>query len=123
MGIQCQSFAHREYRRCIFVYLAMAKVACLDCARLKVTCAACVVRKLRRQRRRPAKIEFECMPYLTVTAMSAEGARAFIGGEFFKVQCVGQSTHPRDRFGARTYRLFRTANDWNEYLQNWKNEA
>jgi hypothetical protein len=63
------------------------------------------------------KIEFERVPYLTCTAMSAKSAEAFLGGEFFKVVCVGQARSDKYRFGARTYRLFKTVEDWNRYLK------
>ena len=66
------------------------------------------------------KIEYERIPYLLVTAMSAQGARDFFGGSWFKTLCVGQDTSPGNKFGARTYKLFRTEADWLEYQKNWK---
>jgi hypothetical protein len=69
------------------------------------------------------KIEFERIPYLLVTAMSAQGARDFFGGSWFKTLCVGQDTTPGKKFGARTYKLFRTEADWLEYQKNWKEKG
>lgn len=60
-------------------------------------------------------VEFERIPYLTVVAMSPDGAREFFGGSFFKVVSLGQALGPRWRFGAREYRLFRTEADWRQY--------
>lgn len=66
------------------------------------------------------KLEFERVPYLLVTAMNAQDARDFFGGPFFKTLCVGQDTGRGKKFGARTYKLFRTEADWREYQKNWK---
>jgi hypothetical protein len=62
-----------------------------------------------------AKPQFEPMTHQRVTAMSAQGARDFFGGAWFKTVCVGQALDPRNRFGARIYLLFRTESDWNKY--------
>jgi len=62
-----------------------------------------------------SKLEFEPMTHQRVTAMSAQGARDFFGGTWFKTVCIGQALGPRHRFGARTYLLFRTEADWRKY--------
>lgn len=67
-----------------------------------------------------AALEFERMPYLTVSSMSAESARKFateLTGHavWFKVVCAGQSKNPRQRFGARVYKLFANEADWLRY--------
>ena len=62
-------------------------------------------------------------PYLLVTAMSAQAARDFFGGAFFKTLCVGQDLSPTKKFGARTYKLFRTEADWLRYQAEKRAEA
>lgn len=69
-----------------------------------------------------AALEFERIPYLSVIAMSPQGARDFFGGAFFKTVCRGQVAGPRWRFGAREYRLFRTEADWLQYQADRRKE-
>lgn len=59
--------------------------------------------------------KFEYVGYLSCTAMNADGAKHFFGGEFFKVISMGQADPKRFKFGARHYRLFRTKADWKKY--------
>lgn len=59
--------------------------------------------------------EFEREYFISVVAMSAQGAREFICPTAFRVTCVGQADPTRYRFGARRYRVFVTANDWSKY--------
>lgn len=64
------------------------------------------------------KLEFEPMTHQRCTAMSAQGARDFLGGTWYKTVCVGQALGSRYKFGARTYLLFRTRQDYEKYLKD-----
>lgn len=55
-------------------------------------------------------------PFLLVTAMNADAAKRFAMPNAFKVVCCGQAKGDRVRFGARVYKLFATAADYNRYL-------
>lgn len=70
-----------------------------------------------------SKLEFERDTHVRVTAMSAQGARDFFGGAWFKTICLGQALADKYRFGARTYLLFRTEADWNKYRAEKSAEA
>lgn len=53
-------------------------------------------------------------PYLTVTAMDADGARRFVEhdmghGSVVRVEVQGQADPKRTRFGARIYRVWTVA--------------
>lgn len=60
-------------------------------------------------------MEFEFDTCLRCTAMSAQKAREFFGGEFFRVVCTGQAIGAKYRFGARHYKLFRTEAAYNQH--------
>ncbi len=62
-----------------------------------------------------SKLVMEHIPFLSIVAMSANGARQMVGEPIFKVQCVGQADANRYKFGARRYRVFKSAADWNRY--------
>lgn len=73
--------------------------------------------------------QIERVPYLTVTSMDSgsaqEWARGMFGVQsFFKCICIGQADPERYRFGARQYRLFLTAQDWNIYKRDgWDKDS
>lgn len=78
-------------------------------------------------------LQFERMPYLTVSSMDAASARKFATdltghAAWFKVLCAGQETRPKFKFGARVYKLFATEADWLQYQAErragkWRDEA
>jgi len=66
------------------------------------------------------ELGFERMLYLTVVAMNADDAKAFGMPHAAKVVLHGQADPERYKFGARTYFLFETLDDYNKWLKEQK---
>lgn len=66
------------------------------------------------------KSGIEHLPYIEVVSMDAESAKAFMMPDAVKVECVGQATAVKYKFGARVYRLFQTWAAWERYVTTRK---